>query len=80
MRGLARHTLRILKEEEPLRLSANVPCWKNVQVQAWVQQVGFANLADRFQVSILSLLFLKWSECSLKKKYTVYTFEQKITT
>uniref|UniRef100_A0A8C4QA82 Sterile alpha and TIR motif-containing protein 1 n=1 Tax=Eptatretus burgeri TaxID=7764 RepID=A0A8C4QA82_EPTBU len=63
VRGLARHTLRILKEEEPLRLSANVPCWKNVQVQAWVNQVGFANLADRFRVSILSLLFLKWSEC-----------------
>lgn len=48
---LAKKALCLMGEDIPRRLSPNVPNWKPLEVQTWLQQVGFATYCERFWVS-----------------------------
>ncbi|XP_051891420.1 NAD(+) hydrolase SARM1 isoform X2 [Pristis pectinata] len=46
--ALAKKALCLLGEDIPRRLSPTVPNWKPVEVQTWLQQVGFAVYCEKF--------------------------------
>ncbi|XP_066492339.1 NAD(+) hydrolase SARM1 [Tiliqua scincoides] len=45
---LAKKALRIMNEEVPRRLLPTVPSWKPLEVQNWLQQIGFAKYCPHF--------------------------------
>ena len=47
----AAHTLRLLGEEVPHKLSQQVPTWSVEDVEEWVKQIGFAMFAESFEHS-----------------------------
>lgn len=47
---LAKRALRMMGEDVPRRILSSVPNWKTVEVQTWLQQIGFSAFSDRFQV------------------------------
>lgn len=48
--SLAKRALRVMGEDVPRRILSSVPNWKTVEVQTWLQQIGFSDFSDRFQV------------------------------
>ncbi|XP_062888046.1 NAD(+) hydrolase SARM1 isoform X2 [Mobula hypostoma] len=66
--ALAKKALCLLGEEVPRRLSPTVPNWKPVEVQTWLQQVGFAEYCERFwDLQVDGDLLLLVSESELKE-------------
>lgn len=45
------HTLKLIDEEIPHKLSQQVPLWSTEDVREWVKQIGFAEYADNFAES-----------------------------
>lgn len=48
--SLAKRALRMMGENVPCRILSSVPNWKTVEVQTWLQQIGFSAFSNRFQV------------------------------
>ncbi|XP_078278272.1 NAD(+) hydrolase SARM1 isoform X1 [Rhinoraja longicauda] len=65
---LAKKALCLMGEDIPRRLSPNVPNWKPVEVQTWLQQVGFATYCERFwDLQVDGDLLLLVSDLELKE-------------
>ncbi|XP_046719365.1 NAD(+) hydrolase SARM1 isoform X2 [Silurus meridionalis] len=47
--SLAKRALKMMGEDVPRRILSSVPNWKTVEVQTWLQQIGFSAYSDRFQ-------------------------------
>lgn len=47
---LAQKALRMMDEKVPRRLLPTVPNWKPLEVQNWLQQIGFAKYCPHFLV------------------------------
>ncbi|MCJ8740235.1 hypothetical protein PDJAM_G00056630 [Pangasius djambal] len=47
--SLAKRALKMMGEDVPRRILSSVPNWKTVEVQTWLQQIGFSAFSDRFQ-------------------------------
>ncbi|KAK2831565.1 hypothetical protein Q7C36_016651 [Tachysurus vachellii] len=47
--SLAKRALRTMGEDVPCHILSSVPNWKTVEVQTWLQQIGFSAFSDRFQ-------------------------------
>ncbi|XP_072909188.1 NAD(+) hydrolase SARM1 isoform X2 [Hemitrygon akajei] len=72
--ALAKKALCLLGEEIPRRLSPTVPNWKPVEVQTWLQQVGFAEYCERFwDLQVDGDLLLLVSESELKEDLGIRT-------
>lgn len=56
--SLAKRALRTMGEDVPCHILSSVPNWKTVEVQTWLQQIGFSAFSDRFQVCELQLHLL----------------------
>lgn len=48
--ALAKKALRTMGEEVPRRILPLVPSWKPLEVQTWLQQIGFNQYCQRFLV------------------------------
>ncbi|XP_055513715.1 NAD(+) hydrolase SARM1 [Leucoraja erinacea] len=65
---LAKKALCLMGEDIPRRLSPNVPNWKPLEVQTWLQQVGFATYCERFwDLQVDGDLLLLVSDLELKE-------------
>ncbi|TSN57791.1 Sterile alpha and TIR motif-containing protein 1 [Bagarius yarrelli] len=47
--SLAKRALRMMGEDVPRHILSSVPNWKTVEVQTWLQQIGFSAFSNRFQ-------------------------------
>ncbi|KAM5273310.1 NAD(+) hydrolase SARM1 [Ctenodactylus gundi] len=47
--ALAKRALRLLGEEVPRRIQPCVASWKEVEVQTWLQQIGFSQYCESFR-------------------------------
>ncbi|KAE8622227.1 hypothetical protein XENTR_v10005152 [Xenopus tropicalis] len=46
--SLAKRALQMMGEEVPRRIARSVPNWKPLEVQHWLQQIGFSNYSENF--------------------------------
>ncbi|OCT91091.1 NAD(+) hydrolase SARM1 isoform X2 [Xenopus laevis] len=65
--SLAKKALHMMGEEVPRRIARSVPNWKPLEVQHWLQQIGFSSYSEKFmdnQIDGDLLLRLTESELS----------------
>ncbi|XP_053313058.1 NAD(+) hydrolase SARM1 [Spea bombifrons] len=64
---LAKKALRMIGEEVPSRIARSVPNWKPLEVQNWLQQIGFNKYSQSFlEHQIDGDLLLRLSEMDLR--------------
>ncbi|OCT94051.1 NAD(+) hydrolase SARM1 [Xenopus laevis] len=65
--SLAKRALQMMGEEVPRRIARSVPNWKPLEVQHWLQQIGFSNYLDKFMDNqIDGDLLLRLTESELR--------------
>ncbi|XP_040194285.1 NAD(+) hydrolase SARM1 [Rana temporaria] len=66
--ALAKKALRMMGEEVPSRIASSVPNWKPLEVQNWLQQIGFDKFLKVFmEYQIDGDLLLRLNETDLKE-------------
>ncbi|XP_072285215.1 NAD(+) hydrolase SARM1 [Pyxicephalus adspersus] len=66
--ALAKKALRMMGEEVPSRIARSVPNWKPLEVQNWLQQIGFDKFSKAFkEYQIDGDLLLRLNESDLKE-------------